>query len=154
MAQAWREREDDDVREILAVEVPPNSTRSLHWVLDEVSLVWETGRNLKTYVSPGICTMTVWYRRVSVRVRLVCKGGSLSDSPCRSFSAHSWINRARRSTGRHCPGVPPDERRTWESGARIHLSRFQLAVVQAFQHLRVRRVGHRDTSFENPFMSR
>ena len=98
-------------------------------------------------VSPGFCTMTVWCRRVSVRIRLVCSSGSLSYSPCRSFSARSWSNRARR-------GVLPDERRTWESGARIHLSRFQLAVVQALQYLRVRRVGHRDTSFENPFTSR
>ena len=42
-------------------------------------------------VSPGICTMTVWCRRVSVRIRLVWRSGSLSYSPCRSFSAHSWI---------------------------------------------------------------
>ena len=41
-----------------------------------------------SYVSPGICSMTVWYRRVSVRVRLVYRSGSLSYSPCRSLSAH------------------------------------------------------------------
>ena len=40
-----RKREDDDVREIPAVGAPLNPTRSLHWVLDKVSEVWETGRN-------------------------------------------------------------------------------------------------------------
>ena len=31
---------------------------------------------------------------------------------------------------------------------------FRWQLLQALQYLRVRRVGHRDTSLENPFLSR
>ena len=47
--------------------------------------------------------------------------------------------------------MAPDEHRTWEPGAGIRLSG---QLLQALQYLRVRRVGHRDTSLENPFLSR
>ena len=123
------QRERTDVGEIPAVGAPLIPFLSLLWVLREVSEVWETGRNLKSYISPGICSMTVRCRRVSVRTRLVCSSGSLSYSPCRSLSAHYCISGLYTLDIDTVRGVPPDEHRTWEPGAPIQLSRFQLAVT-------------------------
>ena len=83
-----------------------------------------------SYVSPRICSMTVWCRRFSIRIRLVCRSGSLSYSLLPKLVRAFLNQRARRSTYRHCPGVPPDDHiAPGNQAQRIQLSRFQLAVI-------------------------
>ena len=38
-----------------------------------------------SFLAPVISSMTVWFRRVDIRIRLVSRSGSLSYSPCRTF---------------------------------------------------------------------
>ena len=96
------------------------------------------GRNVKTSVSPGISSI--------VRLSRNLLDDSVVPKVQHSYPlgvqklffvlfslsklVRAFLNqRARRSTYRHSPGVPPDKHRTWEPGARIQLSRFQLAVI-------------------------
>ena len=87
--------------------------------------------------------MTVWCRRVSVRIRLVCSSGSLSYSPCRSLSAHYWISglyTLHIDTVRECLPLsiaPGNQAHAFNSAG------FSWQLLQALQYLRVRRVGHR-----------